>query len=249
MEKSAKTISKRKFSKLSSRRKHELLSSLAREALSTGNINYFLKRYDELQSWAELDRYIPPPWLSNEEVLDEYIAFHSNFSSAYCNSYNISSSISWIPRFAIEVIIDQIRSPYNVGSVLRILDNFSCKGLLHNSSWLRLDHPQLKKSARGCERWIPVRFESDLVSYLGHSSVPVIGIENVQGAVPVDKFDMPGECIIVLGNETYGIASAIRRCCDQTVFIPMLGFKKSMNVSHALAIILQKIVEKYETHR
>lgn len=247
MEKSVKTIGKRKFSGLSSRRQHELLASLAKEALSGGDSDFFFKRYEELQSWAELDRYAPPPWLSREEALEEYFAFHSNFTSAPCDSSAPDTNLSWQPRIGVEVVLDRVRSPYNVGSVLRVLDNFGCKGMVHSSPWLRLDHPQLCKAARGCERWIPVRFEPDLPFYLTRASVPIIGIENDVGAVSVNRWEVPTDCILVVGNEAFGIASAIRRCCDQTVYIPMLGFKKSMNVHHALAIVAQKIVEKNES--
>ena len=104
-------------------------------------------------------------------------------------------------------------------------------------------HPRLRKASRGCEKWIPVRFEPDLVDYLTGSSCPVVGLENDKGAVPVEKWKAPDECILVVGNETYGIASDIRRCCEQTVCIPMFGFKGSMNLHHALAIVAQKIVE------
>jgi tRNA G18 (ribose-2'-O)-methylase SpoU len=247
MEKSANTISQRKFSKLSARRQHELLAALASEALSGKTIDTFLKRYDELHSWARLDRYAPPVWLSQEEALEEYFVFHAGltFSPNELPQEDLSKSpVSWQPCFAVEVVLDQVRSPYNVGSIIRIIDNFGFKGLVHSSAWLRMDHPQLCKAARGCQKWIPVRFEPDLISYLKQALGPVIGIENNTGAVPVTGWDVPKQSVLVLGNETYGIAAALRRLCDQTVSIPMFGYKKSMNVHHALAIIAQKFAEK-----
>ena len=247
MEKSADTIGKRKYSSMSSRRQHQLLASLVKNAIKTGDVEHFRKRYQELHSWSELDRYIPPPWLSKEELLEEYFVFHSNFSSVSEELAAADSSISWNPEFPVEVVLDQVRSPYNVGSVLRLIDNFTCMGVVHSTSWLRLDHPQLRKSARGCEKWIPVRYEPDLVPYLKNAPVPVIAIEDDKKGVPINQWAPPRECILVLGNETYGIASAIRKCCDKSVFIPMFGFKKSMNLHHALAIVLQKITEKHKT--
>ncbi len=133
MEKSANTIGKHKFLKLSSRRQHELLSSLARKALSTGDVKSFYNRYKKLQSWADLDCYTPPEWLSEKEALAEYMTFHSRFSSASEQPASIDISVSWQPEFEVEVAVDQIRSPYNVGSILRILDNFSFKGMIHCS--------------------------------------------------------------------------------------------------------------------
>jgi len=243
MEKSVNTISKSKFIKLSFRRQHELLSILARNALINLDFDSFLERYNELQSWAQLDRYTPPAWLSKEEALDEYLNFHLNFTSLQKEQEKPANSLSWQPKFDVEVVLDQIRSPYNVGSILRIIDNFGLKGMVHSSSWLTLNHPQLRKAARGCEKWIPVRFEKDLMSYLETSSLPVIGIENIDKSENFNSWSPPEKCILVLGNESYGIASSLQKICSQTVHIPMYGFKKSMNVTHALAVIAHKITE------
>lgn len=243
MEKSVNTISKKKFIKLSSRRQHELLSVLARSALSDLDFDCFLERYNELQSWAQLDRYTPPVWLSKKEALDEYLSFHLNYTSLQREQEEAGSTLSWQPKFDVEVVLDQVRSPYNVGSILRIIDNFGLKGMVHSSSWLSLSHPQLIKSARGCEKWIPVRFEKDLLSYLESSSLPVIGIENNNSAENLSSWSPPEKCVIILGNESYGIASALQKSCFKTIQIPMYGFKKSMNVTHALAVIAHKISE------
>jgi len=243
MEKSVNTISKNKFAKLPSRRQHELLAELARSALSDPDINLFLDRYNELHSWAPLDRYSPPAWLSRKEAIDEYYSFHLNFTSLKSDPEESGKNLSWQPKFNVEVVLDQVRSPYNVGSILRIIDNFGFKGMVHSSSWLSLDHPQLVKAARGSEKWIPVRFETDLISYLKNTSLQVIGIENDKQAETLKNWSPPEKCILVLGNESYGIASAIREICCKTVSIPMYGFKRSMNVNHALAVIAQKISE------
>jgi tRNA G18 (ribose-2'-O)-methylase SpoU len=243
MEKSVNTISKSKFKKLSSCRQHELLSQLSRNALSDLDFDRFLERYNELHSWAQLDRYTPPDWLSKEEALDEYLNFHLNFTSLQTEQEKPHSTLSWQPKLEVEVVLDQVRSPYNVGSILRIIDNFGLKGMVHSSSWLSLNHPQLIKAARGCEKWIPVRFEKDLVSYLKNSSLPVIGIENNDQAEDLNSWSPPEKGIIILGNESYGIASALQKTCCRTIQIPMYGLKKSMNVTHAFAVIAHKISE------
>ncbi len=245
MEKSAKTIGKRKFCSLPARRQHALLAELARDALSGGDREGFLKRYVELHAWAALDRYEPPPWLSAQEAMEEYLNFHGGLSRTPGVSEPPPAPVSWQPRFPVTVVLDQVRSPYNVGSVLRLIDNYGLKGVVHASPWLRLSHPRLRRAARGCERWIPVRCEPDLPAYLKSADAAVIGIENDAGAVSVERWDPPaGDLVLVLGNETYGIAGAIRGHCSLSVCIPMFGFKKSMNVHHALAVVAQKIAER-----
>ncbi len=246
MEKSAKTISQRKFQKLSLHRQHRLLVELAGETINDGDVEGFLQRYHELHAWTQLDRYEPPAWLSIAEALEEYRLFHDRFCIKTGEPQRQAlplNKLSWQPRLNIEVVLDQVRSPYNVGSVLRLIDNFGFKKLVHSSSWLRLDHPQLRRAARGTETWIPVSYEADLPAYLSQASGPVVAIENDTQASPVERWRPPKACILVLGNESYGIASAIRQRCSQSVYIPMYGFKKSMNLHHALAVVGQKIIE------
>jgi TrmH family RNA methyltransferase len=243
----AETIGKRKFVRLSSSRQHEYLAFLARETLKTGDVPGFLKRYNEMQSWIDLDRYNPPDYLTGEEALHEYFLFHNSFTGNPQNGLGDESqvpdkeAVAWKPGFDVTIVLDQVRSPYNVGSVLRLIDNFGFRRLVHNSDWLRLDHPQLCKSARGCQKWIPVELKLDLVHWLNNEKLPVIGLETSPEAVDIDKWQPEKACVLLLGNEAYGIADELRNSCTTLVKIPMFGFKKSMNLHHALAITGHKI--------
>ncbi|MFC1851600.1 TrmH family RNA methyltransferase [candidate division CSSED10-310 bacterium] len=177
--------------------------------------------------------------------MEEYLFFHTRFSAAPAFIFEREQKftyLSWQPKYSFEIVVDQIRTPFNVGSILRLIDNFGLKRLVHSTSWLQLNHPQLRKAARGCEHWIPVVYESDLPAYLAQTTLPIIGLENDEETVSINDWEVPAACVLVLGNDSYGITSAIRLHCDQTVSIPMSGFKRSMNVHHALAIVCQKIV-------
>lgn len=241
------TIGKRKFLKLSSRRQHEYLAVSALEALKNKDFQGFFTRYREMMSWVELDKYNPPDWLSDEESIHEYFLFHNSFSDnpIEYRSEDIYGSretlLSWQPRFDVSIVLDQVRSPYNAGAVLRLIDNFGFRRMVHNSSWLRLDHPQLCKAARGSEKWIPVEFKQDLVEWLETLKLPIIGLERVEGSIPVEEWQPVQSCVIILGNEVYGIAERLRSYCDVLINIPMFGFKQSMNLHHALAITAYKI--------
>lgn len=249
----AETVGQRKFLKLSSRRQHELLAELARDALKHKDFPGFFKRYRQMQSWVELDRYTPPEWLSEKEAVHEYVRFHNSFSRypIDSNSDNDSDlpepSLSWQHRFDVTVVLDQVRSPYNAGSVLRLIDNFGFRRLVHNSSWLRLDHPQLCKAARGCEKWIPVEFQSNLIDWFRTVNLPIIGLEKDSDAISIADWQPVKSCVLVVGNEVYGIATGLRPYCNSLIKIPMFGFKRSMNLHHALAITGHKITEVCET--
>lgn len=243
----AETIGKRKFIKLSSSRQHEYLAFLAREKLKNGDFHGFLKRYNEMHSWVDLDRYTPPAHLTEHEALHEYFLFHNNFTGnpqdliQEDTSVPNNGTVTWTPGFNVTVVLDQVRSPYNVGSVLRLIDNFGFRRLVHNSEWLRLDHPQLCRSARGCQKWIPVEFKPELVNWLNSEGLPVVGFETSPEAVNISAWKPEKECILIFGNEAYGIAAELLKCCRTLVKIPMFGFKKSMNLHNTLAIAGHRI--------
>ena len=248
MEKSASTIGRRTFCRLSARRQHRLLAELAETAARTGAASAFAQRYEELHTWASLDRYAPPAWLSPAEMLEECACFHrlqAGLGDAAGDRAVAAPAVSWQPTLPVTVALDQVRSPYNVGSILRLIDNAGFAGLVHSSPWLRLDHPRLQRAARGTQQWVPVRYESDLPGFLAHATVPVIGIETGPSAIPLDRWDPPRACVLLVGNESYGIAGALRRRCTAQVAVPMRGYKASMNVHHALAVVAWRICERH----
>ncbi len=249
-EKYVETIEREKFIRLSSIRQHEYLALLARNALESGDFRFFFERYGEMQSWVELDKYSPPAYLNEEEAIHEYLLFHSSYSinpgirKEYGNKPVKGEVISWVPRFDVTIVLDQVRSPYNAGSVLRLIDNFGFRRLVHNAEWLRLDHPQLCRAARGAQNWIPVEHIPDLPEWLDRPGISVIGIENSDDAIPVEDWQPVIPCVLVIGNEVYGIAKKLRDKCKTLVKIPMFGFKQSMNLHHALAIAGYKVTSK-----
>ncbi|CAM2066119.1 SpoU-methylase domain-containing protein [Sulfidibacter corallicola] len=245
MEKSARSISLRKWSRLAARRQHALLAELVAWAQAAPEAHgpEFRRRYGELTEAAELDRFAIPPWLAPHEALNELLRFHQALAGTEATPETEDHPLSWQPTFAVEVVLDQVRSAFNVGSVLRLIDNFGFSGLVHATAGLRLDHPRLVRAARGAQRWIPCRLETDLAAYLTASDVPVIGLECAERARDIRDWQPPPACRLLLGNESYGIAAALRERCDELVYIPMHGYKRSMNVHHALAVVAQKIVE------
>lgn len=235
MEKSPEHISQAKFRSLTARQQHKLLAQLAERALE-GRLEGFPSRYAEMTGWVELDLYVPPVWLDPREALMETVRFHRLFCGARPPLGEDAECLSWQPRFPVVVAMDQIRAPYNLGSILRLMDNLGFEALVHSTPHLSLQHAQLKKSARGCEAWIPVQLEPDLPAFLETQERPVIGLELSEDAIPLHDF-LPSEAmVVVLGNEQYGLSRAVRARCQRLVKVPTFGHKHSMNVSHAFAV-------------
>lgn len=240
LDREAWKIDLERFAQLDPRRQHQFLAGLARSALLGYRQHEFRVRYQELIAVAQIDHYTPPNWLILPEALEEWLHFHSLLAAHPVEipiTDQLPAGISWQSHFNFTVVLDQVRSPYNVGSILRLIDNFGFNGLVHSSSWMSLNHPQLRRAARGCESWIPTRYEPDLVRFLQVADLPIVGLEIDNQAIPLSLWNPPPAGLIVVGNESYGISNAIRELCQTMVAIPLHGFKRSLNVHHALAIV------------
>lgn len=188
-------------------------------------------------TWSELDRPIIPDYVSFEQRLEGCFQFHNQLGgNALQWPTGLEASVDWHPRFSISVCADGMRSPFNVGALLRLIDNFGFAKLILAQSTVKLDHPQCVKAARGCENWIPVERPSSLADWLKQFDGLVVGMETGANAIEIAKWRPPEKLAVVIGQEQYGISPEIQNLCHQLLKIPTFGNKASMNVSHALAV-------------
>lgn len=240
----AESISHKKFLSLSSKKKHELLAALAIEALDKKKYAFFVKKYKIFHEWTDIDRFYPPPWLNNEEKLKGYYDFHISFSpNPPIREKDEHPAPALRKTFDLILYLDQIRSPYNIGSILRIADNFGIKEVVHSSRHINPNNSRLKKASMGTYRWIPLKYIENPVSWLKNSDKRVAGLETISKAVSIENFSFSESMVIVAGNEENGISSTILSCCKEIIKIPMFGFKNSMNVNNALSIVCQRYCE------
>lgn len=243
----ADEINKEKFKNLSSKKQHEIIASFACLCFKKNKPLDFYKKYETFHSWVELDRFYPGNWLNDKEKLQGFFEFHISFSlNPPINDLekNLELNTKWNPLYNLSIYLDEIRSPYNIGSILRIADNFGLKGVFHSSSHINISNSKLKKSSMGTSRWIPLTFIEDPVSWLLNSGKEVVALETGKDSQNISDWNPSKNCIIVAGNEENGISKKILSSCTQKVHIPMFGFKKSMNVSNAVSVICYKYIEK-----
>lgn len=243
----ADEVSQKKFMGLSTKKQHELLAALAHQYINKDSYQKFIQRYEELHEWAELDVFCPGSWLSEKEALQEFFRFHSTFSP---NPFNENHkdveknvNLTWKPDFQVSIYLDNIRSPYNIGSIIRIADNFGLKEIVHSNPDLDLNHPRIKKSSRNASFWIPLRYEPDPINWLEKTDAETAALETGENAVNVSKWIPEKETIIIAGNEENGISEKILKAADKKIEIPMFGYKKSMNVSSAVSIAAHRYIQ------
>ena len=154
-----------------------------------------------------------------------------------------------LPKLPLYFVLDNLRSAFNVGSIFRTCDILRVKSLLLCGYTACPPHAKLEKTALGTVDYVPWRyFESavDAVDYLRDRNIAVWAAETASGSVPYDEAEFPDELAIVLGNEALGVSRDVLERCDGLVEIPTRGYKNSLNVASACAVLGFKALEQME---
>lgn len=152
----------------------------------------------------------------------------------------------------ITLLLHNIRSAHNVGSIFRSADGFGVKNIVMTGYTpypsykgdVRLPHlaskltKQIEKTALGATASVPFEYHDNLLTWLEANTLPLVALEQVPTSTPLNKFVPPEEFVLVLGEEVDGIPDELLRRCEQAVEIPMIGRKESFNVSVAAGIAL-----------
>jgi len=155
----------------------------------------------------------------------------------------------------ITLLLHNIRSTHNVGSILRsaegfgvarvILTGYTPYPALANDS--RLPHirdkltAQIHKTALGAEMMIPVEYHADPHTWLTSNRLPLLALEQAPHSMDIRGFTPPEEFVLLLGEEVHGIEEALLARADTILEIPMHGSKESFNVSVAAAIAMYQL--------
>jgi len=145
-------------------------------------------------------------------------------------------------KIPVLVILDNIRSMNNVGSIFRTCDAFAVEKLYLCGITATPPHKDIAKTALGATEsvdWEYAENVADLVHHLRKNNTKVYLIEQTDYSVFLNQFQFPEEKIaIVLGNEVFGVTEALLPVCDGAIEIPQRGTKHSLNVTIAAGIVL-----------
>lgn len=153
------------------------------------------------------------------------------------DEYSVESAV----RSTNAAILDNLRSPFNVGSIFRSADCFGTGELALCGITPRPPLPKLERSAMGCTEWVPWRaFDrtAEAIRYYRDMGYAIFAVEKSPGAVPPDSFAHPEKAAYIFGNEEFGITRDILKMADRTLALPQAGRKNSMNVSNAFALVM-----------
>jgi 23S rRNA (guanosine2251-2'-O)-methyltransferase len=145
----------------------------------------------------------------------------------------------------VSLVLDNLRSTLNVGSIFRTSDGAGVKHIYCCGTTPTPDHPKIGKTSLGAESFIPWSYHKnsiDLIRSFHPEEITLISFESTQNSRSI--FDIPEQklpknsILVVVGNEISGIDPEILDLSDFVLDIPMLGNKQSLNVAVAAGICL-----------
>lgn len=155
-------------------------------------------------------------------------------------------------KYEIWMLLHDIRSSHNVGSLLRTGDAIGVSRVyLSGYTPLPVDrfkrpNKEIAKTALGAEDTIPWNhcdgFE-EVLTLAKQDGFVIIGLEQDERAVDYKKIDTPEKALLVVGSEVEGMAPELRALCDTLIEIPMYGKKESLNVAVAAGIALFRLFD------
>lgn len=148
----------------------------------------------------------------------------------------------------VMVVLDNIRSMHNVGSVFRTADAFLIEGICLCGYTPQPPHRDIQKTALGATEtvdWMHLEQTIDAVEQLKAKGYKVYAIEQAEGSISLEQFSygLDEKIALVFGNEVEGVDAEVLIACHGCIEIPQLGMKHSLNISVAAGIVLWKVVE------
>lgn len=149
----------------------------------------------------------------------------------------------------IVIILDDIRSLHNIGSVFRTSDAFLIEKIYLCGITATPPNKEIHKTALGATDTVAWEYAKDVlevISKLKAENTIIYAIEQVENAVFLDNFQpiKQTKYALVFGNEVYGVSQEAIKICDGCIEIPQLGTKHSLNISVSAGIVVWDLFQK-----
>jgi len=151
-------------------------------------------------------------------------------------------------QYKITIILDRLRSAHNTGNIFRIADAVGADEIITCGYTPAPPHPKLEKTAMGTDKIIKCRYAENstiAVDMLRREGCKqIIAVDTAEGAVHAWDFEYQFPLALIFGNEALGVREETIKKCDHVIDLPMVGFKKSINVGNSAAAVLYAILAK-----
>ena len=152
-------------------------------------------------------------------------------------------------KLPLTVVLDNVRSLNNIGSVFRTADAFRVEHIALCGITATPPHREIHKTALGAEESMAWSYHEDTVECvrsLKERGYKVYAVEIAHDSIKLgyDSIDIHGPAALILGNEIEGVQEEVMELCDGAIEIPQYGTKHSLNVSCAAAIVIWEMFKK-----
>ena len=150
-------------------------------------------------------------------------------------------------KFPVIVVLENIRSMHNVGSVFRTADAFLIEAIYICGYTAQPPRKEIDKTALGATETVDWKYfisSKETIEELRKNGYKIFAIEQVDKSISLEKFseENNGKVALIFGNEVSGVEADTISLCDGCIEIPQFGMKHSLNISVAVGIVLWEIV-------
>jgi tRNA G18 (ribose-2'-O)-methylase SpoU len=147
-------------------------------------------------------------------------------------------------RRPLHIAIENWSHDFNIGSVVRTANAFNVAAVhvVGRRRWNR-------RGAMVTDRYLPVLHHdgcADLAGWARGRQIPLLGVDNLPGAVPLETFDLPSPVLLLFGQEGPGLTDAARETCADVLSIVQYGSTRSINAGAAAAIAMHAWVRRHD---
>ena len=159
--------------------------------------------------------------------------------------------VEFIPRVPISILVENIRSVHNVGSIFRAADGFGAEKIYLTGYTAYPPREDLHKTALGAENAVPWEYYEnplDVVKVVKKQGIPLVLIEQTKESKSIYEIDWEFPICFIVGNEVCGVSESLSELADIHVELPMRGIKQSLNVSVATGVVGYEFARYYIQH-
>ncbi len=146
------------------------------------------------------------------------------------------------PKIPVVIILDNVRSLNNIGSVFRTADAFLVEAIFLCGITAKPPHREIRKTALGASEsvdWLYFEDPLDAVKKCKEKGYIVVSVEQTEGSISLADFNYHDKgYAFVFGNEVKGVKQEVVDQCDECVDIPQFGTKHSFNITISAGIVL-----------
>ncbi len=146
-------------------------------------------------------------------------------------------------RHPFHVAVENWAHDFNIGSVVRTANAFNAAGVhvVGRRRWNR-------RGAMVTDRYVHVTHHPDvagLAEWAAGAEVPLLGVDNLPGSVPLETYDLPLRCVLLFGQEGPGLSAAARSACLEVLSVAQYGSTRSVNAGAAAAVAMHAWVRRH----